>query len=198
MVPFYLVVLSMIGGAISLTRRIPEYQKQSTPGYVGTKKAPVLTPEYLREKLVFQIIQFISAPFIAAVAYYVVEPANTASTVGLAFASGFASETILLWVRAAMDKVRIKREEDEPKGSLAGTISSLAGSAKKIDEEGATVSIVGHSELVPTYADHGQFAINGIPEGGYAIEVKLKTDKICTESVQIQADRTEIIWIDCA
>ncbi|WP_295452433.1 hypothetical protein [uncultured Thiodictyon sp.] len=30
-IPLYLVIFSLIGGAISLTRRIPEYQKQSEP-----------------------------------------------------------------------------------------------------------------------------------------------------------------------
>ena len=197
-VPFYLIVLSLIGGAVSLTRRIPEYQKQSAPGYVGTKDAPLLTPAQLREYLVFQIIQFISAPFIAAVAYYVLAPATTATIVGLAFAAGFASETVLLWVRAVVDKLRPESMGEEPKGSLTGTVSSLTDSATKEDtKKRATVAIIGHGEFVPTYASNGQFAVNGIPEGEYALEVKLLNDKVCTQRVQIQVGRTLPVWVEC-
>jgi hypothetical protein len=107
-IPFYLIVLSMFGAAISLTRRIPEYQKQAAPGYVGTENAPSLSPPMLREYLVFQIIQFVSAPFLATVAYLLFEPATTAVTVGLAFAAGFSSEVVLVWLRDFVDKIRPK------------------------------------------------------------------------------------------
>ena len=103
-VPFYLIVISMIGAAISLTRRIPEYQKQAVPGYVGTKTAPYLSPPMLRENLVFQIIQFVSAPFLAAIVYFVMEPSTTPVIVGLAFAAGFTSEKVLIWVRGWWEK----------------------------------------------------------------------------------------------
>lgn len=198
-VPFYLIVLSLVGGAVSLTRRIPEYQKQSAAGYVGTKDAPLLTPAQLREYLVFQIIQFISAPFIAAVAYYVLAPATTATTVGLAFAAGFASETVLLWIRGVVDKIRPEGPEEPPKGSLAGTVSSLTGSASEDETiQGATVGIVGRRELAPTYGPNGQFAINGIPEGEYALEVRLANGKVCTQCVRIQAGKTLPVWVECA
>ena len=198
-VPFYLIVLSLLGGAVSLTRRIPEYQKQSAPGYAGTEDAPVLTPAELREYLVFQIVQVISAPFIAAVAYYVLAPATTAAIVGLAFASGFASETVLLWVRGVVDKLRPDSTGEKQKGYLTGTVSSLIGSATAEDtKKGVTVSIIGQGELMPTYAPKGQFAINSIPEGEYALEVKLANKKVCTKRVHIQAGHTLPIWIECA
>jgi hypothetical protein len=197
-VPFHLIVLSLVGGAVSLTRRIPEYQKQSAPGYVGTKDAPVLTPAELREYLVFQIVQFISAPFIAAVAYYVLAPATTAMTVGLAFAAGFASETVLLWIRAVVDKLRPEGVADPLKGSLAGTISSLTNMATEEEtRQGASVAIIGRDELIPTYGPNGQFAINGIPEGEYALKVTLANKKVCTQSVRIQAGRTLPVWVEC-
>ncbi len=198
-VPFYLIVLSLVGGAVSLTRRIPEYQKQSAPGYVGTRDAPVLAPAQLWEFLVFQIIQFISAPFIAAVAYYVLAPVTTAATVGLAFAAGFASETVLLWVRAVVEKLHPEGTEEKPKGSLTGTVSSLTGcKTEEETEKGATVAIIGHGELIPTYAPNGQFSINGIPEGEYALEVKLANNQICTQRVSIQAGRTLPVWVNCS
>lgn len=198
-IPFYLIILSLIGGGVSLTRRIPEYQKQSTRGYVGTQSAPLLTPAQLREYLVFQIIQFISAPFIATVAYYVIAPSTTAATVGLAFAAGFASETVLLWVRAVVVKLRPEGAKDKPTGSLTGVISSLTGSvSEEATKNGATVSIIGHGELVPIYSSHGQFAVNGIPEGEYALEIKLANSQTCTQRVHIQAGQTVPVWVECA
>jgi hypothetical protein len=105
-VPVYLVILALFGGAISLTRRVPEYQKQAARGYVEVENAPKLEPYRLREYLIFQIVQFISAPLLAVVAYYVIEPATMAATVALGFAAGFASESILLIIRAAVDKIQ--------------------------------------------------------------------------------------------
>lgn len=67
-IPLYLVILSLIGGAVSLTRRVPELQKQSDPSYTPAQNAPRLSPGILREYLVFQIVQFVSAPMLAAVA----------------------------------------------------------------------------------------------------------------------------------
>ena len=170
-IPFYLVVLSLIGGAISLTRRIPEYQKQAASGYVGTPDAPSLTLPMLREYLVFQIVQFISAPFIAAVAYYMLEPTTTSATVGLAFAAGFASETILLWLRAMVDKIKPDSHVEEETGSLVGALAGQSGASAVEIENTYSISIVGISGLPPVFFDGGQFVINGVPKGACALEV---------------------------
>ncbi|WP_295452429.1 hypothetical protein [uncultured Thiodictyon sp.] len=75
----------------------------------------------LRAYLVFQIVRFVSAPFIAVIAYYVIRPESTEGTVALAFAAGFASETVLLWVRAALNKVI----PAPPTGALTGSVVGL-------------------------------------------------------------------------
>ena len=100
-VPLYAVVLSLMGAAVSMTRRVPEIQRRLSPG----------DPEYInfdqaRERLVFQIMQVISAPLIAITAYYLVNPESRASTIVLSFASGFSSETVLLLIRAILEKLQ--------------------------------------------------------------------------------------------
>ncbi|MDB5118673.1 MAG: hypothetical protein JWQ79_4165 [Mucilaginibacter sp.] len=102
-VPFYVVLLAFVGGAVSLARRIPEYQKRSGDGYEPTQKQPGLTALETREVVVFQIMQLVSAPFIAVVAFYAVSPSTMNSAIGLAFLSGFASELVLLQVRGVVE-----------------------------------------------------------------------------------------------
>lgn len=102
-VPLYFVVLSLMGGAVSMTRRVPEYQWRRT---LPENHEKHMTPERVRESLVFQIMQVISAPLIAVTAYYLVDPASRATSVALAFTSGFASETVLMAIRALVDKLK--------------------------------------------------------------------------------------------
>jgi hypothetical protein len=51
-------------------------------------------------------MQVISAPLIAITAYYLIEPELRATSVALAFTSGFASETVLLAIRALVEKLK--------------------------------------------------------------------------------------------
>lgn len=102
-VPFYVVLLALVGGAVSLGRRIPEYQKRSAGIYVPTQKQPRLDSIQVREVVVFQIMQLVSAPFIAVVAFYAIAPNTMSSAIGLAFLSGFSSELILLQVRGVIE-----------------------------------------------------------------------------------------------
>jgi hypothetical protein len=64
-----------------------------------------ITMERARELLVFQIMQFVSAPLIAITAYYMVKPSNPTISAVLGFASGFASETILRAIGALVTKL---------------------------------------------------------------------------------------------
>jgi hypothetical protein len=90
-----------MGATVSMTRRVPEFQRRMTPG-----DPEFMTFDTAREAMVFQIMQVVSAPLIAIATYYVVDPNSRASTIVLAFASGFSSETILLLIRAALEKLR--------------------------------------------------------------------------------------------
>jgi hypothetical protein len=177
-VPLYFVVLSLMGAAVSMTRRVPEYQRRvvqggsttqgsqsahaaqaaqatqaaqaaqlqaaqpAQPGHgdqatqaaqaaQATQAAQVqaaqaavaaqaakgpITPDQAREYLVFQILQVISAPLIAITAYYLVEPGSRASSVALGFSAGFTSETILLAIRALIEKLEPKTKTQTQAG----------------------------------------------------------------------------------
>ncbi|MBA2594717.1 MAG: choice-of-anchor D domain-containing protein [Gammaproteobacteria bacterium] len=98
--PLYAVVLSLMGAAVSMTRRVPEFQRRLSPG-----DPEYITYDQARERLVFQIMQVVSAPLIVLTAYYLVNPESRSSTILLSFASGFSSETVLLLIRATLDKL---------------------------------------------------------------------------------------------
>ena len=100
-VPLYAIVLALMGAAVSMTRRVPEFQRRISPG-----DPEFMTYDQAREGLVFQIMQVASAPLIALTAYYLVDPSSRASTIVLSFASGFSSETVLLLIRAVLEKLR--------------------------------------------------------------------------------------------
>ena len=99
MVPCYVIVFAFIGGVVNLTRRLPEYQKRSSCHFFGTDTEPRVSLLEAREFVIFQMMQFLSSPFVAMVAYYALEPKSVASAVGVAFFSGFATESILLLLR---------------------------------------------------------------------------------------------------
>ena len=102
-VPFYVVVFAFVGGVVNLTRRVPEYQKRSSCNYVGNTIESHVSLLEAREFVVFQMMQLLSSPFLAMVAYYAVAPQSVATAVGLAFASGFSTESVLLLMRGVVN-----------------------------------------------------------------------------------------------
>jgi hypothetical protein len=171
-VPLHLVILSLMGGAISLTRRVPEYQKRGSRGYIGTDKEFALQPRVLREYLVFQIVQFVSAPLIAVVAYYLIEPTTTSASVAIAFAAGFASESVLLLIRTAVEKVAPTPSARVLLGSVVGMVRDAGGQPV----EGAKVKVVGaQGDGVDTDAN-GLFVLDQVPAGECAVLAVRKDD----------------------
>ena len=143
-VPLYFVILALVGAAVSMTRRVPEYQERTAPG-----SAQPLSNEKAREYLVLQVMQVVSAPLIAVTAYYLIDPGSRAGTVALGFVSGFASETILLYIRAVVDKL-------QPKGALQPSEPNI--------------------EVAPSSLDSGDQALN-TTSASQTITVTNKTDK---------------------
>ena len=121
-VPLYVIILAMIGAAISLTRRIPEIQMRASVDYEPTEVMRKLTPQEAREHLIFQIVQFISAPYLAVLAFYLIETSSVRTTVILAFSSGFASESILLMIREFLNKISPVKEAVDKHGGVSGVI----------------------------------------------------------------------------
>ncbi len=105
-VPFYVVLFAFVGGVVNLTRRVPEYQKRSSCHFVGTAAESSVSLLEAREFVVFQLMQLLSSPFVAMVAHYAIRPDTVASAVGLAFVSGFATESVLLLIRGVVNGLR--------------------------------------------------------------------------------------------
>ena len=105
-VPLYAVILAFVGGAVSLSRRLPEYQRRADPSYAGTTAEPRMSYIEAREAIVFQLMQLISAPFICVTAFYIISPVSLGSAAALGFGSGFASETILMLIRGVVTGLR--------------------------------------------------------------------------------------------
>jgi hypothetical protein len=137
-VPIYFVVLAVLGALINMMRKIPEFQQRVEPGYKEefAKLAesdegplPPVSRGRARDLIVFQILQVVSAPAIALVAYSWARPEEVATTTLLAFAAGFSSEVFLVAIRAAVDRAiglgprparaRALVEIEKQKGALA-------------------------------------------------------------------------------
>lgn len=168
LIPLYFIILALMGGSISLTRRLPELQKQAGSEHIATEKLPRLTQYEFREHLIFQMVQFISAPFLAVLAFYLIEPSNVTNSVALAFTAGFASETILLMVRSIANKITPDTKSLPQYGAVAGVVTfgkndpDCSGKpAEKIE-----ISLVGMKTITD---NQGFYMLGNIPVGNHTI-----------------------------
>ncbi len=134
-VPLYIVLLALMGGSVSMIRRVPEYQKQAA-GQSSDKnpdKVSSITPIRARELVVFQIMQVFTAPLIAVTAFAVFDPDTVTSGALLGFLSGFTSETILLRLRVATDALsgRTNKVPTKDATSPASSAPPSAASGRK-------------------------------------------------------------------
>jgi hypothetical protein len=190
-VPLYFVVLALIGGAVSLTRRVPEYQKRSASSYVGTEKEPKLNAPTAREYLVFQIVQFISASLIAAVAYYLIAPETRTAGVAVAFTSGFGSEAILLMIRGVVEKVSPGTTTVPQTGAVSGVVSK-----QRQGMAGITLKVVGKAKLTGQTDDYGHFVIHDIPAADQVIEASGPAAVTKLARVTIDPGKTSVCHIE--
>lgn len=167
-IPLYFVVLSLIGGAISLTRRVPEYQRRYSVSYVPTEDKPKLDRATVREFLAFQILQFISAPLLAVVAYFLISPESKAALVALGFTAGFASEAVLLMTRALVEKISPANTIATQTGAVSGEVVDAAANNALLAN--ASIAVVGKPNLVTQTDARGHFVIDGVAIGDQAIE----------------------------
>lgn len=187
MIPLYFIILALMGGSISLTRRLPELQKQVSDEHIATKHQPRLTQYEFREHLIFQIVQFISAPFLAILAYYLIEPSNLTNSVALAFVAGFASETILLMVRSVANKISPASAEGPQYGAIAGVIAFKNFTPLK------TEVFLSESPQIHTIADdQGFFMLSNVPVGEHSISIKYTTQADDKTLEQIKKDTVKI------
>ena len=184
-VPLYVVILALFGGAISLTRRVPEYQKRAAADYKQTQaNEPKLELPVVREYLVFQIVQYISAPLIAVTAYYAIRPTDVPSSVALAFVSGFASESVLLMIRRTLEKITPSAPKVPGRGSVSVRVEK---DGKAVD--GAIVRIVGQPTLRAKVDNNKRYVFDLVPAGEHAIEVKFGAE---TKNVKVDVSDGQV------
>ena len=87
-------------------RRIPEFQRRMHLRDVATDKERKLQAFQARACVVFQIMQLVSARFLAVATWFIVGPASLTSAAMLAFRTGFASEPLLLMIRGWVEGIR--------------------------------------------------------------------------------------------
>jgi hypothetical protein len=198
LIPLYFIILALMGGSISLTRRLPELQKQAGAEHIATEQQPKLTQYEFREHLIFQMVQYISAPLLAILAYYLIEPGNITNSVVLAFTAGFASETILLMVRSIANKITPGSGEALQYGAIAGVVNIQDAAGKK-----AEVFLTELPQIHSITDEQGFYVLSNVPVGEHSISVKsidneaiLKKDTVKIERAQAIVKKNLAIAVD--
>lgn len=191
LVPLYFIILALMGGSISLTRRLPELQKQASKGHIATERQPKLTQHEFREHLIFQIVQFISAPFLAILAYYLIEPSNTTNSVALAFTAGFASETILLMIRSIANKITPETSTLPQYGAVAGVIT--LGEKNEQLAEKAEVFLSESPQIRSITDERGFYILGNVPVGEHSISIKSINKEEILKKDTVKIDRAQAI-----
>ena len=188
LIPLYFIILALMGGSISLTRRLPELQKQAGSEHIATEQQPKLTQYEFREHLIFQMVQYISAPLLAILAYYLIEPGNITNSVVLAFTAGFASETILLMVRSIANKITPGSGEALQYGAIAGVITIQGAAAKK-----AEVFLTELPQIHSITDEQGFYVLSNVPVGEHSISVKSGGTEAILKKDTVKIDRAQAI-----
>jgi len=162
-VPFFVIVLSLLGGSISMTRKLPEIQLRAAPRYEkfyfdrvrarteGKLQTPLIAVQ-ARDFILFQILQVVTAPFLAMVVYSSFEVKSTAAAVLIGFGAGFASEPLLLRLRKAIDRLaELDPEKDAENVRNSVETAPEAPELPTPDDAAAiAVNTVRQSATVPT------------------------------------------------
>ncbi|MDV6348551.1 carboxypeptidase-like regulatory domain-containing protein [Nitrosomonas sp. Is35] len=188
LIPLYFIIMALMGGSISLTRRLPELQKQAGSEHIATEQQPKLTQYEFREHLIFQMVQYISAPFLAILAYYLIEPGNITNSVVLAFTAGFASETILLMVRSIANKITPGSGEALQYGAIAGVVTIQDAAAKK-----AEVFLTELPQIHSITDEQGFYVLSNVPVGEHSISVKSTDNEAILKKDTVKIERAQAI-----
>lgn len=188
LIPLYFIILALMGGSISLTRRLPELQKQAGSEHIATEQQPKLSQYEFREHLIFQMVQYISAPLLAILAYYLIEPGNITNSVVLAFTAGFASETILLMVRSIANKITPGSGEALQYGAIAGVITIQGTAAKK-----AEVFLTELPQIHSIADEQGFYVLSNVPVGEHSISVKSSDNGAILKKDTVKIERAQAI-----
>jgi hypothetical protein len=184
-VPLYVIVLALMGGAISMTRRVPEYQRRALDSH------DPLTNAEAREYLVFQIMQVITAPLIAVTAYYIFRPATPVESVLIGFVSGFASEPILVMIRGLVDKLRPATQPPQP-APINVTVIPPSANVSVEKTQQFTAKVLGSANSDVTWVIDPSDGTGGtISQSGFYAAPKSLPTKAVTITARSAADPTK-------
>src|SRR5271166_1830655 len=185
-VPLYVIVLALFGSAVSMTRRVPEYQRRAMDSQ------DPLTNVQARENLVFQIMQVLSAPLIAITVYYIIRPNTAMTSVVLGFGSGFASEPILLMIRSLVEKLSptTAAEPSPSPVTVSVTPASVTLQPNQTQQFSAKVSGSQNSQ-VTWLIDPSDASAGTISQSGYYVSPGSALAKTVTITASSAADRTK-------
>jgi hypothetical protein len=183
-VPLYVIVFALIGSAVSMTRRVPEYQ-----GRAMSSQDP-LTNVQAREYLVFQIMQVLSAPMIAITVYYIIKPGTLMTSVVLGFGSGFASEPILLMIRGLVEKLSpAKAAESSP---ITVRVNPASKTLEPNQAQQFSSQVLGSPNSDVTWQlDPADVSTGTISQSGYYVAPSSPPAKTVTITAFSAADRTK-------
>lgn len=206
-VPFYVVVFAFVGGVVNLTRRVPEYQKRSSCHFAGTATEPVVTLLEAREFVIFQIMQFLSSPFIAMVAYHAFEPKSVTTAVVTGFFAGFATESVLLLLRGMFNGLR--PETTKPVAAVASTSQlhlrvTLPGGGAAANATVEVRRLPGQPPVLSQASDsNGEVGLKNVAPGTVWVEASLVDAaghllKAPVQKIQLKAGETESVVLGLA
>jgi len=107
----------------------------------------------------------------------------------------------LLWVRGVVDKMKPESAPDVRAGSVVGSIPDMKSKTATDIEKELSISIVGRRDLLAVFADGGQFVIESVPSGTWALEV-IRRDATGTvletiyKRITVEADKAVPVLID--
>jgi hypothetical protein len=187
-IPFYVILVSIMGAAVSLSRRLPEYQRQAA---IDDLQTDHLTLAVAKERVVFELMQLVSAPLIVVAAFAAVTPTSPGVAIVLAFATGFASESILCLIRGVTDGLKPasaskqSRPETVESGKILVTVTDVNGKPLK----DAAISVEGYPKLDKTTNESGKAMLPGVPVGSLIVKVSLD-GKSETRTITVKSGAT--------
>jgi hypothetical protein len=133
-IPLYVILLSVIGGAINMKRQVPKFQEAcETQVNSRLRSDPVHTPQAAvhlgrtawRTELLNQYMFLISAPFLAIATYYMLMGLDLTKVpvmVLMAFSVGLISEPILRTITETAERLLRQPSAQSPATAGAGQV----------------------------------------------------------------------------
>nr|WP_315246155.1 hypothetical protein [uncultured Albidiferax sp.] len=194
-VPLLVLVLALVGAIVNLMRFVPQFQKRTHINFVGTTEDKPLQPYEAREFVTFQILQLITAPFIAMVAFYAIAPQTLPAAIALAFVSGYLSQSVLLRISALVEGPGKTPTEATSQKLGEVEVHATDTTAGGVDMPGVRVTITqlsNNQKIYESISDaKGLLVVKALPLGKMRIEGTLGTRVATPFEIDIQPGKPQ-------